>query len=82
LAGGACASIPLTHRRHPIAWRGATGNSDGKEWERDTDIAYMFQSGSLKGMEIRWRNATYRTNATSGDLDENRLIVNYSLAIW
>jgi len=61
---------------------GATGNSDGKEWERDTDIAYMFQSGSLKGMEIRWRNATYRTNATSGDLDENRLIVNYSLAIW
>lgn len=58
--------------------------NDGKEWERDTDLAYMFQSGSLKGMEIRWRNATYRSNIVKStqDLDENRLIVNYSLPIW
>ena len=63
---------------------GAASNNDGKEWERDTDIAYMFQTGSLKGMEIRWRNATYRSNLvkTTKDLDENRLIVNYTLPIW
>jgi hypothetical protein len=61
------------------------GNTnDGKEWERDTDLAYMIQEGSLKGLEIRWRNATYRSNLlkSTRDLDENRLIVNYNLAIW
>ncbi|MFK0089058.1 OprD family porin [Pseudomonas sp. NPDC090755] len=54
---------------------------DGKEWERNTDIGYVIQSGPLKNVGIKWRNATYRTSFTS-DIDENRLILSYTLALW
>jgi hypothetical protein len=60
--------------------RGA-GLSEGKEWERDTDIAYVFQEGPLKNFGIKWRNATTRSNF-GNDLDENRLILSYTLALW
>ncbi len=58
--------------------------SEGKEWERDTDITYLFQSEALKGLGVKWRNATYRSNLNkpTQDLDENRLIVSYTLPIW
>lgn len=62
--------------------RGA--QSDGKEWERDTDIAYVQPDGTFKGVGIKWRNATYRSNIskTTEDLDENRLILSYTVALW
>jgi hypothetical protein len=60
--------------------RGA-GLSEGKEWERDTDIAYVFQEGPLKNFGIKWRNATTRSNF-GNELDENRLILSYTLALW
>jgi hypothetical protein len=58
--------------------------TDGKEWERDTDLAYVLQDGALKGLGIKWRNATYRSNLvkTTEDLDENRLILSYTVALW
>jgi hypothetical protein len=55
---------------------------EGKEWERDTDIGYVFQSGPLKNLGVKWRNATVRSTNFGSDLDENRLIVSYSLPIW
>ncbi|MCY1506112.1 Porin-like protein NicP [compost metagenome] len=55
--------------------------SEGKEWERNTDIAYVLQEGPLKNLGVKWRNATYRSNY-SNDLDENRLIVSYTLPLW
>lgn len=55
--------------------------SEGKTWERNTDIAYVLQSGPLKNLSFRLRNATTRSNFAS-DLDENRFIVSYSLPIW
>jgi hypothetical protein len=60
------------------------GNVDnGREWERDTDISYVIQSGVLKNVNIRWRNVTFRSgNGLTTDLDENRLIVGYTLALW
>ncbi|WP_394374891.1 OprD family porin [Stutzerimonas frequens] len=60
--------------------RGA-GASEGKTWERNTDLAYVFQSGPLKNLGLRLRNATTRSNFGS-DLDENRFIVSYSLPLW
>lgn len=57
------------------------GLSEGKTWERNTDIAYVFQDGPLKNLGLRLRNATTRSNIGS-DLDENRIIVSYSLALW
>jgi hypothetical protein len=60
----------------------ATGD-DGEEWERDSDLAYVIQSGALKGMSLRWRNVTFRSgNGLTTDVDENRLILGYTLALW
>ncbi|SFP71938.1 outer membrane porin, OprD family [Geopseudomonas sagittaria] len=55
---------------------------DGKEWERDTDIVYTLQDGSLKGLRFHVRNVTYRAESRVGrDVDENRLIVSYTLPL-
>lgn len=58
----------------------ATTNEDGKEWERNMDIAYVIQDGPFKDLGIKWRNATVRNNFAN-DLDENRLILSYTLAL-
>ncbi|CAI8850254.1 OprD family porin [Pseudomonas sp. IT-P253] len=55
---------------------------EGKEWERDTDIGYVIQGGPLKNVGVKWRNATVRSTNFGSDLDENRLIVSYTLPIW
>ncbi|KAF0863398.1 OprD family porin [Pseudomonas sp. LD120] len=61
----------------------ALKNGDtGKEWERDTEIKYVVQSGTLKDVAVRLRNATYRSNYSARDADEVRLLVSYSLALW
>lgn len=59
---------------------GASAGTEGKEWERDMDIAYTFQTGALKNLNVKWRNATVRNNYGS-DLDENRLIVSYTIPL-
>ncbi|WP_240201770.1 OprD family porin [Pseudomonas sp. PDNC002] len=53
----------------------------GQEWERNTDIKYVIQSGPLKDVAVRVRNATYRSNFAR-DADETRIYLSYSLAIW
>jgi hypothetical protein len=55
--------------------------SEGKEWERNTDIAYVVQSGPLKNLGLKVRNATVRSNF-GADLDETRLILSYTMALW
>ena len=56
------------------------GVSEGKEWERNTELMYVFQEGALKNLGVRWRNATVRSNFAN-DIDENRLIVSYTLPL-
>lgn len=56
------------------------GNVTGNEWERNTELQYVFQSGALKNLGIRWRNASYRSDFTRGT-DENRLIISYSIPL-
>ena len=53
---------------------------EGKEWERDLDIGYVVQSGSLKGLGVKVRNVTARSNYNS-DIDENRLIFSYTWSL-
>lgn len=55
-------------------------NDNGNEWERNTDIAYVAQDGPFKGLGIKLRNATVRSDFGS-DIDENRLILSYSLQL-
>src|SRR5690606_6907912 len=57
------------------------GGASGKQWERDVDISYIIQEGPLKNLGVRWRNAMVRSNAAIGDLDENRLIVSYTIPL-
>lgn len=40
------------------------------------------ESGPLKNVGVKWRNATVRSTNFGSDLDENRLIVSYTLPIW
>jgi len=56
-------------------------NGDGKEWERDTDIGYTLQTGALKNLNLKWRNATFRSNGAGADYNENRLIVSYTIPL-
>ena len=63
-----------------MGYSGGTKNSSGKEWERNTDIAYVFQDGPLKNLGVRWRNATLRSDL-HGKVDENRLIVSYTVPL-
>lgn len=55
--------------------------SDGREWERNMDIAYVIQEGTFKNLGVKWRNATMRNNF-GRDIDENRLIVSYTLPLF
>lgn len=54
--------------------------TEGREWERDLDVSYAFQEGSLKNFNVRWRNSTVRSNVNK-DLDDNRLILAYTLPL-
>jgi hypothetical protein len=56
------------------------GGQAGKEWERNLDVTYVVQSGPLKNFGVRWRNATVRSDG-AGELDENRLILSYTLPL-
>lgn len=56
-------------------------SGEGREWERNTDIAYAFSDGPLKNLKVTWRNATYRSSFVR-DLDENRLILSYIVPLW
>jgi len=59
----------------------ATHAGEGREWERDTDLGYTVQSGPLKNVSMLWRNATLRSNYQR-DIDENRLILTYTLPLF
>lgn len=50
---------------------------EGRDRERDLDIGYVVQSGTLSGLGIRIRNVMARSNYRS-DIDENRLILSYT----
>ena len=59
------------------ATNGGGPGYEGEEWERDLDIGYSIQGGLLKGLNVRVRNVTARSNYRP-DIDENRLIFNYT----
>ncbi|MNV99955.1 Porin-like protein NicP precursor [compost metagenome] len=54
--------------------------TDGEERGRETELAYVIQSGPLKNASIRYRNLTLRTNYGSNtSYDENRLIIQFPI---
>lgn len=63
--------------------RDADGNplTDQKRWERNLEAKYIVQTGSLKNMSFRIRQANTRATQFESDLDEVRLIVEYPLSV-
>ncbi|WP_053139041.1 OprD family porin [Pseudomonas sp. MIACH] len=55
--------------------------TDGKEWGRESELAYVVQSGALKNLSVRWRNASVRRDFSSNEFDENRIFINYPISL-
>ncbi len=55
--------------------------SDGKEWGRESELAYTVQSGPLKSFNVKWRNSSIRRDYSTNEFDENRLIISYPLGL-
>jgi hypothetical protein len=55
--------------------------SDGKEWGRESELGYTVQSGTLKNLNVKWRNSTIRRDFSNNEFDENRLIVSYPISL-
>ncbi|WP_438300914.1 OprD family porin [Pseudomonas sp. NMS19W] len=53
--------------------------TDGKEWGRESELGYTVQSGTLKNLNVRWRNSTMRRDYSNNEFDENRVIVSYPI---
>ncbi len=60
-----------------------TSGDEGKEWGRESELAYTVQSGALKNLNIKWRNSSMRRDSSfsTNEFDENRLIFNYPISI-
>ncbi|MBB4866633.1 hypothetical protein HNP46_005538 [Pseudomonas nitritireducens] len=54
--------------------------SGGKEWERDAEVGYTVQSGTLKNLNLRLNQASNR-RSFSRDFDQTRLIINYPFSL-
>ncbi|NIF30083.1 OprD family porin [Pantoea sp. Tr-811] len=55
--------------------------TDGKEWVRESELAYVIQSGPFKDLSVKWRNSTIRRDYSNNEFDENRVIFNYPLSL-
>ncbi|GAB3472342.1 OprD family porin [Azotobacter salinestris] len=62
------------------------GGSGQSESERDLELSYVVQSGPLKNLALRLRNARYQNsfaaNATMRDDNETRINVDYTWRLW
>ncbi|MCY1272434.1 Porin-like protein NicP [compost metagenome] len=59
------------------------GREQGREQERNVELAYVVQNGALKNAYVQLRNIGFRSSGgLTRDVDENRVIVGYKLAIW
>ena len=55
---------------------------DGHAWERDTEAAYVVQSGVAKDLSLRIRHASYRSPDRGVNFDEVRLITEYNFSVF
>lgn len=56
--------------------------TDGEDRGRETEVAYVFQSGTFKSLSLRWRNSSLRRDyGNTNSFDENRLIIQYPISI-
>ena len=56
------------------------GSDGGGERELDVELQYVLQSGSFKGLGVRLRSATYRSDFAR-DANDARVIISYPLSL-
>lgn len=65
-------------------YKGQNGDFKGREareWESDTNLRYVIQDSTFKGLGVELRKATYRSTYAS-DRDNYRVYLTYDLALW
>ena len=78
----AAVGVPgLTFAARYLSGNDGKSTSTVKEWERDTELAYVVQAGTFKGLGVRMRNYVYRSDFSRGR-DSNRLYLTYDIALW
>lgn len=78
----AAVGVPgLTFATRYLSGNDGKSSSTVKEWERDAELAYVVQQGSLKGLGVKLRNYVYRSDFSRGR-DSNRVYLTYDIAIW
>ena len=55
--------------------------TDGKEWGRESELAYTIQTGTFKDLNMLWRNSTMRRDSSTNEYDENRIFISYPLSL-
>jgi hypothetical protein len=55
--------------------------TDGKEWGRESELAYTVQSGALKNLNVKWRNSSIRKDFSTNEFDENRVFISYPISL-
>jgi hypothetical protein len=55
--------------------------TDGKEWGRESELAYTVQSGTFKSLTVRWRNSSIRRDFSANEFDENRVFITYPISL-
>ncbi|MEX0293779.1 OprD family porin [Pseudomonas putida] len=58
-----------------------TVGAQQSEWERDFSLDYVIQGGTFEGLGVAWRNGKSHSEAARNS-DQNRLIINYTLALF
>ena len=58
-----------------------TSTTNGREWVRESELAYVIQAGTLKNLSLRLRNSNMRRDYSTNEFDENRLIISYPLSL-
>ena len=61
---------------------GTGGDLNGKAWERDVEARYVVQAGVAKDLSFRIRQASYRSSARGGQIDEVRVITEYPINLF
>ncbi|AGL84335.1 porin D [Pseudomonas protegens CHA0] len=71
----------LTFSSRYLSGNGGKSRTRVDEWERDSELAYVLQQGSFKGLGVKLRNYVYRSDYARGR-DSNRLYITYDIALW
>lgn len=71
----------LTFSTRYLSGDDGKSQSTVKEWERDAEVAYVVQQGTLRGLGVKLRNYVYRSDFSRGR-DSNRIYLTYDVALW